>query len=661
VINLDFETYSEVDLRRVGVYAYAAHPSTRVELAAWALPGEAVQQWDINDCAFEDSELFRLFTEYDGLWAAWNAQFERVITRDVIGIGIPADRWRCTMQRAWALSFSGGLSEVGKQLNIRQDRQKLADGRKLVNKFCKPAPKNRKVGHRYNKENSPEDWARYREYNKQDVVAEREIAMLLPMLPDREEALYQFDQAVNDRGAPVDPELIHKCVALESREKSRIKHEMNEYTGLSNANSLQQLAPWLSDRGIEIPKSFSKAANAMKPSLSKDNIEAMLKAGVPDWAEYILRLRLQAGATSTQKWKAFRDCIAPDSRVHGMFQFGGAQRTQRWAGRLVQLHNLKQGYENADEVAEQILALDENTLRALYGDLLDVLANTVRTAITAPEGRMLAVCDLSAIESRMLGWLADCSGINDIFARKRDAYKAFAAEYYNKSEEEITKAERKFSKPPVLGCGYQLGGPGLVTYAEGYGVDLNEEEAKRLVDLWRSLYWEVPEMWYWLLEACKAVTETRHLVYEGYKVRIHGDERFLYIDLPSGRSLHYYHPRIEMLVPPWGGSPRPTMTYMGKDQYTNQWTRITTHGGKITENIDQACARDVLAEQMLHGWKNGLDIVAHVHDEMVAECDEGHAASTLSYMQELMSWTPPWAQGLLLGSAGFITKRYRKD
>lgn len=660
MINLDFETYSEVDLKRVGVYAYALHPSTRVELIAWALPGEAVQQWDINDGPLEESEYYRLLQEYDGLWAAWNAQFERVITRDVIGIDIPAERWRCTMQRAWALSFSGGLGDVGKQLNIRQDRTKMSEGRKLVNKFCKPAPKTHKAD-RYNKENSPEDWALYCQYNRQDVVAEREIAMLLPMLPEREEALYQFDQAVNDRGAPVDPVLIEKCVKLERNEKNRLKKELNEYTGLSNAGSLKQLQPWLEARGVEIPKKFDKATNTMKPSLAKDLVEGMLKEGVPEWLDYVLRTRLMIGSTSTKKWQAFHDCIAPDHRVHGMFQFGGAQRTQRWAGRLVQLHNLKQGYENADEIAEQILALDENMIRLLLGDILTVLANTVRTAISAPEGRSLAVCDLSAIESRMLGWLADCKGINSIFAEKRDAYKAFAAEYYGKSEEEITKAERKFSKPPVLGCGYQLGGPGLVTYAEGYGVDLDEEESKRLVDLWRQLYCEVPDMWYWLLEAAKAVTEKRHLVYEGYKVRLHGDERFLYIDLPSGRSLHYYQPRVDMLVPPWGGPPRPTMTYMGKDQYTNQWKRITTHGGKITENIDQACARDVLAEQMLHGWKNGLDIVAHVHDEMVAECDDAHAASTLSYMQELMSWTPPWATGLLLGSAGFVTKRYRKD
>ena len=660
MINLDFETYSEVDLRRVGVYAYAAHPSTRVELAAWALPGEAVVSWDINDCAFEDSELYQLLLDPSTQWAAWNAQFERVITRDVIGIDIPVERWNCTMQRAWALSFSGGLSDVGKQLNIRQDRQKLADGRKLVHKFCKPAPKSHNAD-RYCKDNAPEDWARYVQYNIQDVVAEREIAMLLPMLPEREENLYRLDQHINDRGAPVDRELIETAVKLESKEKTRLKHELNEYTGLANANSLQQLTPWLEARGVEIPMSFSKAENKMKKSLCKDNIEAMLKAGVPEWLSYVLKTRMAVGSTSTKKWKAFRDYVAPDDRVHGMFQFGGAQRTQRWAGRGVQLHNLKQGYENADEVADQILALDEATLRILYGDLLDMLANTVRTAITAPPGRMLAVSDLAAIESRMLGWLADCKAINRIFAEGRDAYRAFGSEYYGKAEEEITKAERKFSKPPVLGCGYQLGADGLVTYAEGYGVNLDEEESKRLVDLWRRLYWEVPEMWYWLLEACKTVTETRHMVFEGYRVRIHGDERFLYIDLPSGRSLHYYHPRIEMIVPPWGGAPRPTMTYMGKDQYTNQWKRITTHGGKITENIDQACARDVLAEQMLHGYNNGLDIVAHVHDEMVAECDEGHAASTLAYMNQIMNWTPPWAQGLLLGSDGFITKRYRKD
>jgi DNA polymerase len=265
------------------------------------------------------------------------------------------------------------------------------------------------------------------------------------------------------------------------------------------------------------------------------------------------------------------------------------------------------------------------------------------------------VCDLSAIESRVLGWASGCDAINQIFAEGRDTYTAFAAEYYRVPESEVTPAQRKFSKPPVLGCGYQLGKDGLVIYAEGYSVDLVVGEAQRLVDLYREIYPEVLSMWYWLTDAFKDVIQNRTNTHTGCMVRIHGDEKYIYITLPSGRDICYYMPAMVMRVPPWGGDPRPTISYMGMDQYTHKWARITTHGGKITENIVQATARDILAVQMQVAVKNDLPVVAHVHDEIILEGDY------LEYMQELMSWTPQWAQGLLLDASGFTTRRYRKE
>ena len=683
ICHLDFETASECDIKTAGGYRYAMDPSTRVLMAGYAIEHETPRLWVPAEGEPMPTYLEDLFCDPDIEIHAFNAAFERLILWHVLGFRIPIEQFRCTMVHAWSLSFSGGLAAVGEQMGLAQDKRKNTRGGALIQKFCKPAPKNHKVEW-YGLDNAPEDWAEFKAYCLQDVVAEREIEMLLAGYPMTEDELnlWFWDQDVNDRGVPVDMDLVNAAVDLELAEKSRLKREMNSLTYLENANSPAQLLAWLSARGIHLP------------NMQKETVKKAL-ALVPDpVAQEVLRMRAGVSKTSTKKWAAFQAATCDDGLLRGMFSFGGAQRTQRWAGRIVQLHNLKSPsaeYESTiDKVVDMFLCRDLDVVRALCDDVLDLLSQGVRCAITAPDGYTFTPCDLASIESRVLGYVSGCDRINRTFAEGKDTYKDFAMELFECQYEEVTKAQRKYSKPPTLGCGFQLGGPGLVEYADGMGVQMPLEDAQRSVDLYREIYPEVPEMWYWLLDACKDVTEnwTEHV---GYCVRIHRDQNFLFIDLPVGRRIAYYQPLVLPMTPPWErdriekavaemlldnpsltedaaraivGPPnkRPTMTYMGMNQHTKKWDRLTTHGGKVTENIVQAMARDVLAFHMREIEKLlGRIIRGHVHDEAIPLVPADKALDWLQVIESTMSTSPPWAPTMLLGAKGFITKRYRKD
>ena len=661
-VHIDLETYSEADLSQVGLYQYARHPSTEIELCSWSVGNDDVITWDCTEDNQFPKELNELLHDPQVIWKAFNAPFERELISCCWWIDIPVPRWRDVMIKAWALGFSGGLSDVGAQIGLPQDKQKLSDGRKLVLKFCKPAPKNRKVD-RYNSENSPEEWARYKAYNAQDVVAEREIDAWLDKYPTQpiEHRIWMLDQRINERGLPVDAELINNAVRVNDAEIARLKSDMNRLTGLKNANSPKQLKDW-----VNLQLHYNRA-DFQLDNLRKETVAELVKTPglLPDNVLPILKMRSQVSQTSTAKFAKAQGAHV-HGRLQGVFQFAGAQRTQRWAGRLIQPHNLKQGYEDADVRAEILAATcDLDYIRSVLemtdgSTVMDYLSNIMRTIVTAPQGKRLAVCDFGSIESRVLGYIANCIRINQLFRDGKDSYKDFASEYYHVDYDDVTKAQRKFSKPPVLGCGYMLGAKGLVAYAEGYGVELNEEESQHLVKLWRSMHPEVEEMWHWLMETCMRVTQDGQ-TRQGYGCTFYRDADFLFIWLPSGRPIAYHRPAVVPRQPPWGGEPRPTLTYMGRNQYNNKWERISTHGGKITENIVQAVARDLLRDVMLTMDELGMEIVGHVHDEVIVEDYKDNINNTLLDMKRLMSYSPKWAPDLLLGAEGFTTKRYRKD
>lgn len=659
ILWLDFETYSDLDIKQVGVYRYAMHPSTEVLLAAYALDRDPVKLWVPAEGKPIPNDLAAALEDPAVEVHAFSAPFERLILWHVLRRKTPIERFRCTMVHAWSLSFSGGLAQIGEQMGLAQDKRKLAEGSKLIHKFCKPAPKNHKL-RRYRPEDAPDDWQRFEQYCVQDVIAEREIEMLLagyPMPPD-ELDLWFWDQEVNDRGVPVDMGLVDAAVKMAHQGKHRIKAELTRLTGLENPNSNPQLVAWLNGRGLTL-------ANMQEETLS-----VVLEHADPDeLLKRVIYLKLQISKTSTTKWEAFQRATGEDGHLRGMFAFGGAQRTQRWSGRIVQLQNLKSPeVENIDQLIDVVLTGDLDLVHCLFDDVLGLLSQGIRCAITAPEGQRLIPCDLSSIESRVLGYLANCGRINRTFAEGLDTYKDFATELFRCPYDEVTKGQRKYAKPTVLGAGYGLGGPGLVEYAEGYGVAMSKEEAQDAINLWREVNPEVPAMWYWLLDTCKEVVQGGGRR-EGYGVTIHRDPNFLMIDLPSGRSLHYCQPLVLPRVPPWEldkpedeQKTRPTLTYMGMDQYTHTWKRVSTHGGKITENIVQAVARDVLGWHMREIEKRlGPVVRGHVHDEAIILVNADCAEHVLPEIEEIMSLPPLWAPGLRLGAKGFITKRYRKE
>ena len=688
----DYETYSDLDIKKVGAYKYATHPSTEVLMASWALDNEKVQHWEVW-CGDYPQDLYNYLLDPNIKKSAFNATFEYLITKHVLKLPVKIEEFYCTMVHAWSLSFSGGLADVGRQMGLPQDTQKLADGQKLINRFCKPAPSNHKA-YRYTYSSHPEEWTRFCEYNIQDTVSERAVASLLTPYPvmEQERELWLLDAEINQRGVPVDRHLIKEALEVSKLEKHALMAKLRDLTGLVNPNSNQQLMPWLNARGCELENMQRETLEAeLKELRAEDQQTFDPPQEQPNSSFYelpieVIELKLQVSKTSTAKWQAFDRCIMDDDRVRGMFAFGGAQRTQRWGGRIVQLMNLPRGNIGDPRPAAEMMAiLGYEGLTEYYSPVMDTLSAMTRCAITAPLGKSLVVCDLASIESRVVGYMAGCTKINNIFASGKDMYKTFAVDHFRKSYDEITKAERTFSKPPILGGVYGLSWKGLITYAEGMGVIMSEEEAQNAIYTLRNSYPEIPSMWYWLNDKCMEVIQHNTSV-EGYGVRIYRDPNFLFIELPSGRKIAYYQPLIIQKVPPWewekkeeveerrqkailaGEEPepeyepktKPTVSYMGMDQYSQKWKRISTHGAKILENISQSMSRDVLAVWMQR-IAEYYEIVLHVHDEVGDEVDDDQAGDALQFMINAAREPIPWAPDLLLDAAGFITKRYYKD
>ncbi len=660
LFHLDLETFNTLDLKKVGLDVYARHPSCEITMAAWCLDDSPVYQSDEEHKFL--SVIRQAANDPDVQFVAFNAQFERVILREVAGIDIPPERWICSMVWAFSLGFSGGLADIGKQLGLPQEKQKLEEGRKLVLKFCKPAPKNHNV-ERYTKQNSPEEWKRFCQYNSQDVVAEREIMMLLKPYPMTEEEwqTYWVDQRINDTGFPVDLHLVDQAIKVYHAEKKRLAVALGNHTGLSNPNSGPQLMKWLKDYGYE----FS--------NLQADTIKKTLAAWNP-WDSPVVRKALewkqQLARTAGSKWETFKRATDKDTgRFRYAFQFNGAQRTCRWAGRTIQPHNLHRSPEDQDEKIRSLLSGDNEWVTLMHGNTMDTVASCIRAGIRAPKGKKLVVCDLASIESRWLGWMSGCSRINGLFAEGKDTYRDFASHWFGMPYDEVTKPLRTMAKPPELGCGYMLGADGLVRYADDMGVEIKKEESKQAVKLWRELNFEVPAMWDWLKQAVESVV-TIGDTWVGYTVRIFRDDNFLFIELPSGRRLGYYQPlilpRIIKIVDSETGEERKwettSLTYMGKNQYTHQWERITSHPGKVTENIDQGGSRDILRDGIKKAFYEPiLEVVGHVHDEIVCLADEAVAKTALEYLTAIMRADNPWAPGLLLGAEGYIADHYRKE
>jgi DNA polymerase len=699
-IHLDYETKSKLNLKDVGAWLYATHPSTKVIMVAWSWEFGEIKQWDeASGEPFPQEVLDALADDEVEKWA-FNAAFERLISWYVLKVRGKYSPWKCAMVLAYSQSFMGGLEAVLEQTGAPAELHKDKEGDKLIRIFCGPQKPTKVNPWEWRDAfTDPDLWEKFKDYNRQDVRAERDgiykRLIGFPMGPG-EWGLYHLDQLINDQGLPIDRKFVTNAIAMCDRRKDELLSEMISLTGLANPGSPVQMGDWLRQRGYPFP------------DLRKETIEKVLrenedmKSGpVPaylvrtDYQTYGdggflhpdavagMKMRQNHARTSVKKYDAMLQRIGPDNLFRHAFQFGGASRTNRWAGRGVQVHNLTRTPKylepeevyaiRLEDVTHYIREGDYDMLRLYVEEPLDALAGTVRSAI-APheEDEEMVVCDLSSIENVSLGFLARCDRILNIFREGRDPYKDFASTWYGVPYAEVTKKQRTNAKPAVLGAGYRLGGgeirhgkkTGLWGYAENMKVFMTQEEAKSSVDAWRAQHPEVVQYWY-DLERAIVRTITRGETTTVGPVTFEWKKPYLVCWLPSGRPMYYYKPEVtyETHYSRRNGEPyqKAVISYMGKDQVTNQWTRIVSHGGKFTENIVQAFARDVLALGLKRCHKAGFNIRLHVHDEIVAIQRKGENRLTPAYMVELMTAPIEWAPGIPLGAAGGTMQFYRKD
>ena len=672
ILHLDFETRSEVDLTEVGTDVYARHPSTGVLMTGWKLDHHALEQGSEDNFDEFPDRLRELILNPKVLKIAHNAQFERAILEHVLGVVTPVEQWRCTMALAYMLGMPGNLKKLGEILLLPPHMQKMTEGSRLIRKFCCPRKPTKNKPYRWcTAETDPEDWALFLQYNRQDVLTEEEALRRMSRFPvqHNEWKLWFLDQRINTRGWPIDRVLVEKATQRVIDEDERLRGDLRELTGLDNPNSDAQFGPWIRRRGYAYG------------DLRKETVKrAVDESELTDEAKKALRIRSSLKRTSVKKYGKVLAAMNEHDRLCYTFQFAGAQRTSRWAGRVAQFHNLAKPPKHLEhphilgDIIDSARRDEWDWIEAMYGDPMTALSAILRGMVRAPAGRKLIVADLAAIEARVLAWVTNCVSMLEVFVLDRDIYKAFGVHLYQKPYEQITKDERTGAKPGALGAGYRLGGgeevvdkktgdlkrTGLWGYAKSLGVELTREQAHRSVAVFREVYPEVVNFWGRLEYAAKAVIRRGGIERVG-PVAFEMQGPFLLLHLPSGRALHYLRPKIEMRKTPWGEE-RWTITYEGMedDGETKKWGRISTHGGKLTENICQAIARDILANGLLEAEAAGFDIVGHVHDEIVAEVDEDSELGVAELCAE-MTKVPAWAKGLPLGAAGFETIFYRKD
>lgn len=691
-LSLDFETFSDVDLTEVGSSVYARHDSTEVLMAAYSFNGGKIQQWVPAENEPMPVDLEEAMLDPEVIKTAWNAPFEIGITRHTLGMNVDVRQWRDTMVHALHCSLPGKLEKCGEVLGLPLDQQKDRRGKALMRKFSfprKPTKTNRNT--RLFWHEALPDWQEYLEYNRSDVVAELAIGRRLAPYPmsTAEWELWFLDQQINNAGLPINMSMVRNAIRIYEEALTNGLREMREWTGLANPNSLPQLLPWLKSEGY------------MFDDCKKGHIESALGYfdEPPDhwsegqWEAYrynhtlkrVLELRAETSRTSIKKYYALARATDDDGNLRNVLQMNGAARTGRYAGRIYQPQNLPRPNKEFESfqplLAEQIETLTLGEIEVLHGNPFNVLATGLRPSAQAPSGKLFIDADLNAIENRVLGWLAQCGKILEVFHLKRDPYIAFAAYLYNRPYDELyheykvlkDSRKRTIAKPGTLGAGYGMGpgeirvnrttgeveATGLLGYAWGMGVKhFTVEDAKHSIDTFRTEFSEVKDYWYTLERAAKRCVTTGKPQEEGV-IRFDRKGPFLRMILPSGRPLYYLRPRMEMVKTPWGEMKR-QLTYEGMND-KKQWVRIHTTPGKIVENADQAISRDLLVHGMKLANKRGIDIRLHVHDQIVGLVAEEQAQEKLDVLIECMEEQPRWANGLPLGSNGFTTKIFQKD
>ena len=637
---IDIETYSDVSLPDCGVHRYAASEQFEILLFAYSLNDEPTQIIDLASGEKIPDEIMEYLTDDSVIKTAYNAAFERNCINRFFGLSLKPEGWRCTLVQASMLSLPLSLEGVGEALNL--DKKKMSEGKDLIRYFCMPCKPTKANGGRTRNlpSDAPEKWELFKTYCIRDVDVEKQIRNKLAKfpIPDREQKLYCMDQRINDRGIMVDQELIGHAVACDLLYKETVTKK--EISGLENPNSVSQLKDWLNEKGIEVD------------SLAKAAVEDLVENTQGEVAE-MMKLRLAMSKTSVKKYEAMERSVCPDGRVHGLLQFYGANRTGRWAGRLVQIHNLPQNHMEDLELARFLVKEGRYDLvELLYDSTPDVLSELIRTAFVARPGCRFIVSDFSAIEARVMGYLAGEGWVMEEFRGAGKIYEQTASKMFHIPIEEITKGSPYRARGKVASLACQYGGAEGALISMGALNFVEEEELKGLVQSWRTANPHIVNYWYEIDGAVKAAVKERKMTKVGM-VTVYYQSGMLKIALPSGRVLSYVRPR--MTVNRFGSE---SVSYEGIGT-NRKWTRIESYGAKFCENIVQATARDVLAEAMLRLEKKGFDIVCHIHDEVVLEVPEG--TSSVEEVNGIMAVCPDWCEGLPLKAAGFESPFYKKD
>ncbi|HFL3599582.1 TPA: DNA polymerase [Clostridioides difficile] len=649
-LSIDIETYSDLDIKKVGVYRYVDSANFEILLFAYAFDNEEVKVIDLVNDEELPKEVIEALNDNKVIKSAFNANFERTAISKFLNINLKPNEWSCTMIKALTLGLPGSLDSVSKALKFNEDKQKMKEGKALIQYFCKPckATKVNKGRTRNLPIHDMEKWNKFKEYCKQDVVVEREIRNKLSKYKttEREIKLWYLDQRINDTGIKVDTELIENAIECDKRYTEKLTKEAIKITGLNNPNSPAQLKKWLSDKvGFEIT------------SLTKESIPEILKQVDDENVVRILELRKLMSKTSIKKYEAMKLAKGNDNRVRGLLQFYGANRTGRWAGRLVQVQNLPQNHIEDLDLARNLLKEgDFDLIELLYDSVPDVLSQLIRTAFIPSEGHRFIVSDFSAIEARVIAWLAGEKWRLDVFNSNGKIYEASASQMFKIPIENIKKGSelRQKGKLAELSNGYG-GSVGALISMGAIKMGLKEEELQPIVTAWRNANPNITKFWWDVDKAAKKAIKDRTIVEIQHGIKFIYNPGVLFIELPSSRRLSYLRPKIEPHTTFSGDK----ITYEGMEQTSKQWKRIDTYGPKLVENIVQATARDCLREAMFNVTDAGYSIVMHVHDELVIDVDK--KGGSLEEVNSIMGKEISWAKGLPLKADGYECDYYKKD
>ena len=641
-LSVDIETFSSIDLTKSGVYRYAEAPDFEVILLGYSVDGGDVIVLDLANGEVLPVEIREALLDDTVIKWAFNAQFERVCLSRYLGTWLKPDAWKCTM--IWSAYMGLPLSLVGVGAVLGIEKQKLVEGKELIRYFSKPCKPTKANGGRTRNlpADAPDKWEAFKAYNARDVEVELAIQRRLknfPM-PDHEWQNYYLDQEINDRGIMLDMEFVREAIDLDNRSRSDLITAMRELTGLENPNSVTQLKSWLAEQDVKTE------------SLDKAAVKELLKE-VPAQVGSVLEMRQSLAKSSVRKYAAMENAVCLDGRARGLLQFYGANRTGRFAGRLIQVQNLpRNNLPDLGQARGLVKSGDHETIEVLYDSVPLVLSDLIRTAFIPKPGCQFIVADFSAIEARVIAWLAGESWRNAVFADHGKIYEASASQMFGVPIEEITKDSplRQKGKIAELALGYG-GSVGALKAMGALEMGLAEEELQPLVNAWRTANPNIVRLW-WEVDKAASLAVRQRTTTHCYGLCFEFRSGMLFITLPSGRRLAYVKPKIGL-----NRFGRDAVTYEGIGN-TKKWERIETYGPKLVENIVQAISRDILCDAMRRLDDAGLSIVMHVHDEVVIEADDG---VLLDEVCQIMSVTPHWAKGLILRADGFMCLFYQKD